>query len=139
MTEPRYVLRSSPSGPRVEPVEPGGLIGWNAGSNRSIVILPAGHPPGVYTVGLSLFVRTASGAGAFTGTTLTWGLAGGGLSSNALVPGAPTTTGAKLNAYRSLPSSGLLPILYNLVVVGITGNPVIDVAGYAMIAALNPP
>lgn len=139
MTEPRFVLRSSPSGPIIEPTEPGGRNGWNAASNLSIVLLAAGHTPGVYTVGISVFVRTASGAGAFTGSTLSWGVVGGGLSTNVLVPGAPTTTGPKLNAYRSLPSNGALPILYNLVVVGITGNPVIDIAGYARLAALNPP
>lgn len=87
---------------------------------------------------MTTFVRSAAGAGAFTGTTLGWNMPVSGSTTIAFAPSAPTSTGPKINAYRSLPSSGLGPIVYNVVSAGITGSPLIDIVGYAELIALNP-
>lgn len=136
---PKYSMRIGPSGPRFMPVRPNGVVGWDGSGSQAIVLLPAGHAPGIYTIGVSAFVRTAASGGAFTGSTLSWGMVDiAGLTSIAFAPSVPTSTGAKLNAYRSLPSSGLSPITWTVVGAAITGSPVIDLAGFAKWTAFNP-
>lgn len=135
----KYSMRTGPSGPRALPVPSRGILGWNGSGTQNLVILPAGHQPGIYTVGLTCFVRAAASGGAFTGSTVTWGMVGvAGLSSIAFAPGVPTSTGIKINAYRSLPSSGLSAITWNVVGAAITGTPLIDIVAYAKLVALNP-
>lgn len=136
----KYSMRAGSSGPRILPGPSRSILGWNGSGTQNLVILPAGHQPGLYTVGLICFVRTAAGGGAFTGSTVTWGMVGvAGLTSIAFVPGVPTSTGVKINAYRSLPSSGLSPITWNVVGAAITGAPLIDIVAYAKLVAFNPP
>src|SRR5690242_18206692 len=125
---PRYQLRSSASGPRALPAQAHGLNGWNAASNLTIDLLDAGHPAGLYTIAVQVFVRTAAGAGNFNGSVLACDMPGAGAVTNAFVPAVPTSTGSKVSSYRQIPSTGLSPIQFRLVVNGITGSPVIDVS-----------
>ena len=135
---PRYPLRASSSGPRALPTQARGLNGWNAGSNLTIDILPAGHREGLYSLAIQMFVLTAAGAGNFNNSVLAWDMPGFGAVTNAFVPTAPTTTGSKLSSYREIPSTGLSPIQFRIIVNGITGSPIIDVGGYAELIAFNP-
>ncbi len=120
-------------------MSPAGIVGWNGLGTQNFILQPLGHPPGVYTVGCLCFVRTASGAGSFAGSVLSWGMIDiPGITTVSFGPSAPTVTGPRLNAYRSIPSSGLQPIIWSVVGAGITGSPIIDLAVFAKWAAFNP-
>jgi hypothetical protein len=126
------------SGKTSSPLVAAGIIGWDASAPLILTLLPAGHAPGLYTVGVSIFVRTAAGAGSLSNSVLSWNQIDlGNVTTNTIAAAAPTTTGNKLSVYRTLPSNGQSPILYTLTPAGITGTPVIDISAYALPTALD--
>lgn len=128
--------RQPPSGPIASPVPSVGIDGWTLGAPLTLTLQRAGHRPGVYTVGVEFFVRVAAGAGNLNTSTLGWNLIGLGPVTSVFAPAAPTLLGARLNAYRSIVSSGLAPITYTLVPTSITGSPIADVSAYAELVNL---
>lgn len=130
-------MRAPPSGAVAAPVRAQGLIGYAAAAPISIVLQPAGHPPGLYTVGLEAFVRTVATGGTIAGV-LSWTLPNGVATTISIGPGVPTVLGNRLSAFRSLPSNGSAAIVYTLTPAAIVGVPVIDVTAYADLTAYNP-
>ncbi len=119
-------IRSAPSGPKYSPLPGVALVGYAGSAPAAVVILPAGHPPGFYDIPLALYVRTIASGGNLNTSALSWAAPGLGLTSVVIAPAVPTTSGPRLTVYRSIASSGLLPITYTLTPTGITGAPVMD-------------
>lgn len=137
MTQNPLNLRVSPSGRYYEPQPASGLRGWTVAAPLVVTLLAAGHEAGVYTIGITVFVRVAAGAGNLSSAVLAWSQIGLGATSVTVAPTAPTSTGNKLSLFRSLPSTGLLPITYTLTPALITGSPIVDVTCFATLVGLN--
>lgn len=131
------VMREPPSGAVATPVSAPGVVGYAAAAPVSIVVLPAGHLRGLYTVGFEAFVRTVAGAGSVNGA-LTWTLPNGVATSISIGLGVVTALGNRLAAFRSIPSNGSAPLVWTLTPAGVVGSPVIDATVYAELSAYNP-
>jgi hypothetical protein len=131
-------LRRSASGKYAEPIRSAGIIGWNAGAPLTLTLQATGHRPGLYVVGVEVYVRQVASAGNLNATIIGWNQPGLGSTSQALAPSVPTVSGNRLTIYRTIPSTGLGPIIYQLTPAGITGSPIIDIGAYALLTALHP-
>lgn len=132
--------RGGNSGPIIQPLQAPGRRRWFpvASTPFVVVLLPAGHPPGLYEVRTSGFV-TATGAGTFT-ASLAWNEDDFGPVSIALNGGfGLTTTGLKLFERVAFVSSGLAAIALTLTPSGtVSGTPRVNVAAVASLIATPP-
>ncbi len=113
-------------------------IGWaptNAGDTSNLLtLMPAGHQPGLYRVGVCQRVRTASGA-AFGQEVLIFSDGGAvSITGNATGTGALAWTGGVANEqliksmqYRSIYSDGINAITMQVTAQGTVATPVIDI------------
>lgn len=132
------IIRSSPSGPAFDApdlVEAAMQIGWQPalGPSDSLLVLPAGHPPGQYLVGFSTVVRVVGGGSLTLTSSFTLPTIG---ASSFTIPGIVfsalgITSANSFN--RCVVSNGLGPVRTQYVGVGVTGNPLIDVYSSAIL------
>lgn len=120
------------------------VLGNTLGAPFTMVALPAGHAPGMYSVGFNAFVRTATATGSFT-KQLRWSAPGAGIvvnqisSSGSLAAlGFPGGTGSQFQPVQTVTSSGLAPIEVLIVPVGPFVAPVLDLYAFAALAARLP-
>lgn len=119
-------------------------IGYTAAAPLVLTLMPAGHLPGMYSLGWDITVRTAAGAGSLTRTfsysiptsgAVTTSTVGNQLPATGL--GRPTPSGTNPSAYCNVMvrSDGVNAITMTITPAGIAGAPVMDVYGCAALMA----
>lgn len=131
--------RSSPSGPLIAELLAEAPVarveGYTAASTLSLLLLAAGHTPGLYIIASTIIARVAATAGSllrtitfpaplFEGTGVVQGLANIAINT----PGNSNTNFTSISLY----SSGAGPIHFHFTGTGVTGSPVLDVTARAI-------
>lgn len=118
------LTRASPSGKRLVPAGPIGLVAWSALAPVSFELLPRGHAAGIYTFAIDVVMRTLAGAGVFqidgfwseplvaTTATVRFGA------------NVPLTALHPFIEPRHIVTDGRLPFTLTLTPSGVTGSPV---------------
>jgi len=109
-----------------------GQLAWNLVGARVLTLLPAGHPPGLYLVTATLYVRTAAGSGDLNGSTFSWSEPGVGAPVTLALPAInPQVTGLVATFVRAVLSSGVSALTYTITPNAITGAPIADLSAGA--------
>lgn len=128
--------RSSPSGPLGAPFA-AQFIGYTLLAPFELVVLAAGHVPGLYELRLGLNVRATSTS--VINRIYTYSAPGVGLNSTQTsgsgslnVLGGPINPGSQFQTGSTLISDGRLPIKLQLTPT-LVGSPIVDVYGGALL------
>lgn len=111
------------------------VLGWNAAAPLVLTLLPAGHAPGMYFVGLVLVIRTAPSTGTVTRSYQYTSPTFGAANISGFGAGSLTVLGAVAAGFTtvSVQSTGAGPVTLTLTPAAITGaTPVVDVYATAL-------
>ncbi len=113
------------------------IIGWNAGSTLQVVMLAAGHTPGLYSIDVCVVVRVAASAGTAARSILYSAPNFGSTSIAGFGGSSLTVAGNPVGSFTTLSvmSDGSGPVTFQFVPAGVTGSPSVDV--YCMASKVN--
>lgn len=135
-------LRNAPSGRLLEVLQSAPIVrveGYTASAPLTLTLQPAGHERGLYLLSFSAFVRAVATAGTIArgysyfapdfGLTSIGTFSGSAITAAAGLPGISTGGLTEITCY----SSGAGPITATFTPAGVTGSPLIDVSGQALL------
>lgn len=102
-------------------------LGYTAAAPVSLMLLPAGHPPGIYLVGVESNVRTAASGGSLTPALTFSTPTTGAVSNTQLIFSSLIATGVASLTPRTFESTGATAMVLTYTPAVVTGSPVIDI------------